>query len=182
MFILVVELGGHLAEEGGEECIHSGIVLLEEFLPCGSGLLDGAYCGIGGLLYGVDAGLRYGIIAGFDGAIILDPLEEGAACYTVFSCYPACIACVYVFLDNDVFEPVVIQFLFFLPYSLSYTLFHLSSTYYGVCCTACHTAYPAKIPTITLQLIGAGKLNRKNVNACRNSARWFCCFVSTFEQ
>ena len=57
MFFLVVELGGHLAEEGGEECTHSGIVLLEKFLPCGGGLLDGAHCGIRGLLYGVNTGL-----------------------------------------------------------------------------------------------------------------------------
>lgn len=52
MFILVVELSGHLAKKGGEECAHAGIVLLEEFLPCGGGLLDGTHGGVGGALYG----------------------------------------------------------------------------------------------------------------------------------
>ena len=39
MFILVVELGGHLGDEGREECADSCIVLLEESLTCGGGLV-----------------------------------------------------------------------------------------------------------------------------------------------
>ena len=67
MFFLVVEFGGHLAKEGGEECAHAGIVFLEEFLPCGGGLLDGTHGGVGGGLYGSDNGL--GCLGGGGGEI-----------------------------------------------------------------------------------------------------------------
>lgn len=57
MFGFVVQLFGHLGDEGGEECADSGIVLLEEFLAGGGGLLDGAHSGIGCLLNGLYCGL-----------------------------------------------------------------------------------------------------------------------------
>ena len=55
--VVVAQFFGHLGDEGGKECADSCIVLLEEFLACGGGLLDGAHCGIGGLFYGLDCGL-----------------------------------------------------------------------------------------------------------------------------
>lgn len=57
VFVIVAQFFGHLGDEGGEECADSGIVLLEEFLACGGCLLDGAHCGIGSLLNGLDCGL-----------------------------------------------------------------------------------------------------------------------------
>ena len=57
MFGFIAQFLGHLGDEGREECADSSIVLLEEFLACGGGLLDGAYCGIGGFFYGLDCGL-----------------------------------------------------------------------------------------------------------------------------
>lgn len=60
MRVLIVDCGGHLTNECGEELANLCIVLLEELLSCGGGLLNGAdggltcglYCGdycIGGL-------------------------------------------------------------------------------------------------------------------------------------
>lgn len=42
---LVVEFIRHLGDKRGEEPADSGVMLLEEFLSGGGGLLDGAHCG-----------------------------------------------------------------------------------------------------------------------------------------
>lgn len=132
VFVLVVEFGGHLAKEGGEECAYSGKVLFEELLSCGSGLLDGMDGGFGGLFNGLDTGVLDFFAVGFDGAVVFCPFKECAACYVVFSCNLAGIAGVYVVSDNEFFILVVILFLFFLlPYSFPYTLFHCVSRFYN---------------------------------------------------
>ena len=39
VFVVVAQFFGHLGDEGGKECADSCIVLLEEFLACGGGLV-----------------------------------------------------------------------------------------------------------------------------------------------
>lgn len=51
MRVLIVDSGGHLTNECGEEFADLCIVLLEELLSCGGGLLDGADCGFACGLY-----------------------------------------------------------------------------------------------------------------------------------
>ncbi len=85
VFVVVAQFFGHLGDEGGEECADSGIVLLEEFLACSGGLLDGAHCGIGGLLYCLNTSRLDFFAVGGNVAVVLDPLKEGAACYIVLA-------------------------------------------------------------------------------------------------
>lgn len=88
VFGLVVQFVGHLGDEGGEECADSGIVLLEEFLAGGGGLLDGAHCGIGGLLNGLDHCLSGDMAVGI--YLMRDdrkPGKECGACYSILACY-----------------------------------------------------------------------------------------------
>lgn len=46
MRVLIVDSGGHLAYQCGEEFTDLCIVLLEELLSCGGGLLNGADGGL----------------------------------------------------------------------------------------------------------------------------------------
>lgn len=92
MFILVVELGGHLGDEGREECADSGIVLLEEFLA-GEGFgfygADGGICGLidvvddgGGLGVAVGVGVNVVKVLAF---ILFEPTQERGAGYLMLA-------------------------------------------------------------------------------------------------
>lgn len=87
MFVVVAQFFGHLGDEGGKECADSCIVLLEEFLACGGGLLDGAHCGIGGLFYGLDCGLCDNVVGYRCVAEQWQPGEKGGACNAVLPGY-----------------------------------------------------------------------------------------------
>lgn len=88
MRFLIVDSGGHLTNQCGEEFTDLCIVLLEELLSCGCCLFNGADGGVGGLLYGVYYGVcSLGGVGLYRVGDSGQPCEECRACNSVLPCY-----------------------------------------------------------------------------------------------